>query len=311
MPISASVMMSSQLPLAPEPCSSTGRYALRSMAANRPAFGQAGTVDLISSAAFAQPAPAQPVCNGALLLVCVFSVADQASMILIAASAYRLSRVTYQTSASPYAARASPRSSEQPLSGTEWEPQSTSARGVAAPDGDAEDRSALYADAHGCAPACTLPRMKSSCARSRSTPGWTKPLCADGPADADADAEADADPDGPAEPSSSADDPDAPAAQWVPAGRRAPGALVHTRASAPTVSSAPPAASQIRVPRFIVAKETCSTRQGQAPVQIASMVASSVRLIAASRSSSGKAASGPSAMSAARPCALDQATISV
>src|SRR2546423_15103188 len=86
MPISASVMMSSQLPLAPEPWSSTGRYALRSIAAKRGAFGHA-VVDLTSSAARDQPAPAQPVCNGALLLVCVFIVADQASMILIAAAA--------------------------------------------------------------------------------------------------------------------------------------------------------------------------------------------------------------------------------
>src|SRR5947209_2124239 len=146
MPISASVMMSSQLPLAPEPCSSIGRYAPRSIAANRAALGHA-VVDLISSAAFDQPAPAQPVCNGALLLVCVFSVADQASMILIGGSAYRLSRVTYQTSASPYAERASPRSSEQPLSGTDWAPQSTSARGVADRDSDADERSELYADA--------------------------------------------------------------------------------------------------------------------------------------------------------------------
>src|SRR5437764_2267367 len=149
------------------------------MAAKRGAFGHA-VVDFTSSAARDQPAPAQPVCNGALLLLCVCNVADQASMSRMAAAAYRASRVRYQTSASPYAARASSRSAEQPLSGTEWEPQSTSARGVAAPDGDADDRSALYADAHGCAPACTLPRMKSSCARSRSTPGWTKPPCADG-----------------------------------------------------------------------------------------------------------------------------------
>src|SRR5947209_5483588 len=101
MPISASVMMSSQLPLAPEPWTSTGRYAERSIAANRGAFGQpGGYVDLISSAAFDQPAPAQPVCNGALVLVCVLSTADQASMILIAAWAYRLSRETYHSSAS-------------------------------------------------------------------------------------------------------------------------------------------------------------------------------------------------------------------
>ena len=31
-----------------------------------------------------------------------------------------------------------------------------------------------YAAFQGCAPACTLPRMKSSCAVLRLTPGWVK-----------------------------------------------------------------------------------------------------------------------------------------
>src|SRR5947208_12878740 len=84
-PMSASVMMSSQLPLAPEPLLNTGRYTVRSMVAKRPAFGQpAGYVYLISSAARDQPAPAHPVCSGALLLVCVFRTADHASMSWIA-----------------------------------------------------------------------------------------------------------------------------------------------------------------------------------------------------------------------------------
>jgi hypothetical protein len=187
--------------------------------------------------------------------VCVFSVADQASMILIAASAYRLSRVTYHVSASPYAARASPRSAEQPLSGFDWEPQSTSARGVAAPDGAAEERNRLYADVHGCAPACTLPRMKSSSALSTSTPGWTKPLCDGGPAlaDAEADALADGPPEGDPDPAAPPDDDEPPSAQWVPVGRAVPACAVHTVASAPAVSSAAPAATQIRMLRFIAA----------------------------------------------------------
>src|SRR6266542_2050162 len=165
MPIKASVMMSSQLPLAPEPLLSTGRYTVRSRVANRPAFGQPpGYVHLISSAARDQPAPAQPVCSGALLLVCVLRVADQASRSSIALAAYRLSRVTYQTSASAYAASASVRSSEQPLSGLEYEPHSTVARGRAVREREAYwlPRSWSKADFHGCAPACTLPRMKSS-----------------------------------------------------------------------------------------------------------------------------------------------------
>src|SRR5436190_5169893 len=186
MPISASVMMSSQLPLAPEPCSSTGRYALRSIAAKRAALGHA-VVDLMISAARDQPAPAQPVCNGALLFVCVFSVADQTSMILMAAAAYPASRVRYQTSASPYAARASSRSSEQPLSGTEWEPQSTSARGAGARDSGADERNRSNAAFHGCAPACTLPRTKSNWAPPTRTPGWTN--VPPGDADAEVDGE--------------------------------------------------------------------------------------------------------------------------
>jgi hypothetical protein len=44
--------------------------------------------------------PAQPVCDKALLLVCVFNVADQASMIVMAFVAYRSSRSRYHTSAS-------------------------------------------------------------------------------------------------------------------------------------------------------------------------------------------------------------------
>src|SRR5262245_2310410 len=71
-PMSASVMMSSQLPLAPEPLFSTGRYTVRSMVANAPAPRQPpGYVYLINSAARDQPAPAHPVWSGALLLVWV------------------------------------------------------------------------------------------------------------------------------------------------------------------------------------------------------------------------------------------------
>ena len=100
-PMSASVMMSSQLPLAPEPLLSTGRYTVRSMVANRPAFGQpAGYVYLISSAARDQPVPAHPVWSGALLLVCCLSTADQASMSWMDFRAYRSSRVMVHISAS-------------------------------------------------------------------------------------------------------------------------------------------------------------------------------------------------------------------
>src|SRR2546425_800700 len=106
---------------------------MRSIPANRPALGQPpGYVYLISSAARDQSAPDQPVCNGALELVCCLSVADQASISRVAWLAYRASRVKYQVNAQAYAASASPRSSLHPLSGLEWEPHSTFARGVGA-----------------------------------------------------------------------------------------------------------------------------------------------------------------------------------
>src|SRR6266498_3915002 len=150
MPISASVMISSQLPLAPEPLISTGRYTVRSIVAKRAAPGHPpGYVYRISSAARDQPVPAHPVCSGALLLLCVLIVEDQASMIWIAFAAYRASRVTYQTSAS--------------------------ARGWGVRDSEALPFALSSADFHGCAPACALARAKSSCARLTSTPGWTKP----------------------------------------------------------------------------------------------------------------------------------------
>ena len=66
------------------------------------------------SAAFGQEEPAQPVCRGALLLVCSLITADQASISSIDFFAYRSSRVMYQASASVYAAIASWRSSVQP-----------------------------------------------------------------------------------------------------------------------------------------------------------------------------------------------------
>ncbi len=66
------------------------------------------------SAARGQVEPAQAVWSGALLLVWSVMVADQASMIWIALAAYRLSRVTYHSRASVYAASASSRSSVQP-----------------------------------------------------------------------------------------------------------------------------------------------------------------------------------------------------
>src|SRR5256886_5894698 len=176
-PMAASVMMSSQLPLAPEPLMNTGRYTVRSMVANRPAFGQPpGYAYRISSAARDQPVPAQPVCSGALLLVCVLIVADQASMSWIAFLAYRSSRVRYQVSASAYAARASVRSSLQPKLGLEWEPHSTFARGFGVRDSDAYwlARMLSKADFHGCAPVWTLAQTKSSCALLTSTPGCLK-----------------------------------------------------------------------------------------------------------------------------------------
>lgn len=71
------------------------------------------------SAARGHDEPAQPVCNGALLFVWSLMVADHASMIAMALVAYRLSRVMYQASDSVYAARASSRSSVQPLLGLE------------------------------------------------------------------------------------------------------------------------------------------------------------------------------------------------
>src|SRR2546423_7985009 len=101
MPMAASVMMSSQLPLAPEPLLSTGRYTVRSMVANRSTLGQpAGYVYLISSAARDQPAADHPVWSGALLLVCCLSTADQASMSWMDFRAYRSSRVMVHISAS-------------------------------------------------------------------------------------------------------------------------------------------------------------------------------------------------------------------
>src|SRR4051794_28176169 len=101
MPIAASVMMSSQLPFEPDPLIRYGRYTVRSIVANRPAPRQpAGYVCLISSAARDQPAPDQPVCSGALLLVCWVSTADQASMSSMDFLAYRASRVMYHISAS-------------------------------------------------------------------------------------------------------------------------------------------------------------------------------------------------------------------
>ena len=82
----------------------------------------------------------------------------------------------YQASASVYAAIASSRSSVQPLLGLEYEPHSTIARGLAVRDSEAYRLAIIwsYAAFQGWAPACTLPRTKSSWARLTSTPGWVK-----------------------------------------------------------------------------------------------------------------------------------------
>src|SRR6266545_6514848 len=58
MPIKASVMMSSQLPLAPEPLLSTGRYTVRSRVANRPGVRPATRVRPLDQ--LGRPRPARP-----------------------------------------------------------------------------------------------------------------------------------------------------------------------------------------------------------------------------------------------------------
>ena len=95
-----------------------------------PAEDQPAPVCRMISAARAKEAPAQPVCSGALWLVCAVIVADQASMIWIALPAYRVSRVTYHGSAWVYAASASLRSSLQPWFGLDLGPHSTTGRGL-------------------------------------------------------------------------------------------------------------------------------------------------------------------------------------
>src|SRR6266540_2807349 len=107
------------------------------MVANRAWFGQLEYVYLMISAARGQTEPAQPVCSGALLLVCALMVADHASIRAIDFCAYAVLPVMYQTSASVYAAMASSRSSVQPLFGFEYGPHSTVARGLGVRDSEA------------------------------------------------------------------------------------------------------------------------------------------------------------------------------
>jgi len=75
-------MLLSQLPLRLEPLITTGRYTLRSIAENRAMLlaDQPVKVDRMISAARGHTEPAQPVCSGALLLVCDLIVADHASI---------------------------------------------------------------------------------------------------------------------------------------------------------------------------------------------------------------------------------------
>ncbi len=84
------------------------------MVANRLTFGQLLYVYRMISAARGQTEPAQPVCSGALRLVCEVIVADQASISWMDFWAYAALPVMYQASASVYAAIASSRSSVQP-----------------------------------------------------------------------------------------------------------------------------------------------------------------------------------------------------
>ncbi|MFD0581490.1 hypothetical protein [Dactylosporangium darangshiense] len=81
-----------------------------------------------------------------------------------------------QASERVYAAIASSRSSVQPLFGLEYEPHSTVARGFGVRLSDAYFEPIIwsYAAFHGCAPAWTLPRTKSSWAWLTSTPGCAK-----------------------------------------------------------------------------------------------------------------------------------------
>src|SRR4051794_28286842 len=129
------------------------------------------------SPALAQFDPAQPACSGEFAFLCALIVADQASIISIALSAYRRSCVTDHMSASVYAATASPVSSPQPRSGSESGPHSTVARGLAVQVNDAclLRRILSYADFHGSAPALTFDRARSSCPRVTRTPGCTNP----------------------------------------------------------------------------------------------------------------------------------------
>ncbi len=85
MPIAASIIVSSQFPLELEPLMISGRYTFRSMVEKRAELVHVPVyVYLMISAALGQEAPAQPVCRGALLLVWLVIVADQASMISMA-----------------------------------------------------------------------------------------------------------------------------------------------------------------------------------------------------------------------------------
>src|SRR4051794_6749303 len=83
MPIAASVMISSQLPfVVGRPLSRIGRYTERRVAPNFADWAAGHTVDvcLMISAARENEAPDQPVCSGALWLVCCLIVAPHAFM---------------------------------------------------------------------------------------------------------------------------------------------------------------------------------------------------------------------------------------
>src|SRR4051812_46034217 len=96
------------------------------------------------SAARGHTEPAQPVCSGALLLVCVVIVADQASISWIDLVAYAELPVMYQASASVYAAIASSRSSVQPLFGFEYGPHSTFDRGLGVRESEAYELASIW-----------------------------------------------------------------------------------------------------------------------------------------------------------------------
>src|ERR1700712_4011366 len=93
------------------------------------AWAQPEYVYRMISAARGQDEPAQPVCSSALLFVWLLMTGAHAFMYWIDFGPYLASPDIYQARALPYAASASWRSSVQPLSGFEYDPHSTVARG--------------------------------------------------------------------------------------------------------------------------------------------------------------------------------------